>query len=277
MKRLEELILRGAERRGVSYLVPHLCQDFLQRAAFFFLQRCRRVILTTGFYVLGAGVLETDGPPGAAAIARACQRLGGEVYLFVDDFSLSLWKGFEDFFPSLYSVPIAGRAETWVVLEKYFRQIRPTLLVAVERCGATEGGKYQNFRGADITPYTAKVDLLFEQFPATIGIGDGGNEIGMGNLASYIRRYLGIEPAAVEVAHLILATVSNWGAYALVRAAEFFSGEKLLWSVEEQREFLVRLQLAGFVDGISGQPKLSVDGYSLRENEEMLLEIHASG
>ncbi len=48
---------------------------------------------------------------------------------------------------------------------------------------------------------TARLDYLFEHGIPSVGIGDGGNEIGMGNLAEVIP----------GVDRLVLASVSNWG------------------------------------------------------------------
>ena len=70
-------------------------------------------------------------------------------------------------------------------------RLEPSLLISIERCGLTKDGTYLNMRDVDISPQTARLDHLFLQHPRTIGIGDGGNEIGMGNLAQFIP---GVEP-----------------------------------------------------------------------------------
>ena len=55
----------------------------------------------------------------------------------------------------------------------------------------------------------------------TIGIGDGGNEIGMGKVRDLVRKHI---PHGEEIAccvgadQLITAGVSNWGGYALATA-----------------------------------------------------------
>src|SRR5438876_433702 len=69
----------------------------------------------------------------------------------------------------------------------------------------------------------APLDELFAAGPwDTIAIGDGGNEIGMGALSRpLIARHVahGETIACVTPArHLIVAGVSNWGAYALLGA-----------------------------------------------------------
>jgi hypothetical protein len=55
----------------------------------------------------------------------------------------------------------------------------------------------------------------------TIGIGDGGNEIGMGNVKEKVIQHIrnGEDIACnVAVNHLITAGVSNWGGWALAMA-----------------------------------------------------------
>ena len=89
-------------------------------------------------------------------------------------------------------------------------------------------------RGRDVTAATRPAHLLFEKMPwtmvggrTTIGIGDGGNEIGMGKLSwATIRKNV---PQGGEVAcrvptdYLIVAGVSNWGAYALATGVRLFA------------------------------------------------------
>ena len=75
-------------------------------------------------------------------------------------------------------------------------------------------------RDVDITPHTARVDYLFESGIPSVAIGDGGNEIGMGNLVEVIPTVerLPKNPAVAKVDRLVIASVSNWGGYGLVAA-----------------------------------------------------------
>ena len=78
-------------------------------------------------------------------------------------------------------------------------------------------------RGVDVSPWTAPLDDLFLGGPWTkLAVGDGGNEIGMGRLpAGLIARTVpnGAEIACVTSCdHLVVAGVSNWGAYGLMAA-----------------------------------------------------------
>lgn len=102
-----------------------------------------------------------------------------------------------------------------------------THLVAIERCALGADGRPHREHGWDISGDTAPLDYLFEddgwKAPwKTIGIGDGGNEIGMGVLPA------DIVEADIPNGHLIAAKtgadflvvsgVANWGAYALLAA-----------------------------------------------------------
>src|SRR5262249_21382366 len=74
--------------------------------------------------------------------------------------------------------------------------------------------------------------------PVTVGIGDGGNEIGMGAARARIAR---IDPlrariaAVVGVDHLVVAGVSNWGAYGVVAALGLLTANDLLHTAEVER------------------------------------------
>ena len=83
-------------------------------------------------------------------------------------------------------------------------QLQPSLLIAIERCSFTTPGRYQNARGEDTSEYHAKLDYLFKHHDNTIGIGDGGNEIGMGNLTEQIAAVEALpnDPATTTVSEL---------------------------------------------------------------------------
>jgi len=74
--------------------------------------------------------------------------------------------------------------------------------------------------GIDITGFNARTDFLFCfcGHTASIGIGDGGNEIGMGNVRALMTA--GGLPGddtlcATGTTDLVIASCSNWGAYGL--------------------------------------------------------------
>ena len=128
----------------------------------------------------------------------------------------------------------------------------------------------------DITEYTARLDYLFELGIPSVGIGDGGNEIGMGNVAEHIQPVdrLPDEPAITQVDRLVIASVSNWGGYGLVAAISRMVGRNLLPAVEEDSRLITEMVDDGAVDGGSGQNRYYVDNFTLEENAEMLRLLH---
>jgi hypothetical protein len=148
-------------------------------------------------------------------------------------------------------------------------------------CPSEHQNHVHNFRGQIITAQTAKTHLLFDfvrenNLPVrTIGIGDGGNEIGMGSIPwqvihANIPNGLGARIACrVATDWTIACGVSNWGAYALGTAVAWLSGRSELlrdWTDERERGVLAALVDAGAVDGVSGRPTMSVDGLTIEQH-----------
>jgi hypothetical protein len=102
-----------------------------------------------------------------------------------------------------------------------------THLIAIERMSPAADGKPHREHGWDMSRETAPLHLLFDDPTwqrrwTTIGIGDGGNEIGMGSLPQHIVETEipngPVIAATTPADHLIVAGVSNWGGYGLLAA-----------------------------------------------------------
>ena len=146
--------------------------------------------------------------------------------------------------------------------------LREVPAVSFDRC--------HTMKGRDITEEMAAAHLLFEeaarQTPrvTTIGIGDGGNEIGMGKIPwSIIRRNIpngGLVACRTPTDHLIVCGVSNWGAYGLAAGVRILRGASLeedLFDPEREKATLeVMVEKGPLVDGVSGLPTPTVDGLS---------------
>ena len=144
-------------------------------------------------------------------------------------------------------------------------------VISIERCGPSRDGKPRNMRGVDVSPWTAPLDDLFLGGPwRRIGVGDGGNEIGMGKLPpELVARNVpnGAEIACVTSCdHLVVAGVSNWGAYGLMAALALVRSD---WSstiakfLTAERDLSVTLAVvaAGGVDGVTAKREPTVDGF----------------
>ncbi len=266
---IEDIILKYS-RRGMPVLRELLPENYCLNAAEEILSwKKGTVLLTTGFYV--AGYAETDGPLGTMALAGALRKLGFFPVIVTDRYCEGYFEA-EDIAVEYMDLD-ADDAAADAILEKY----QPVGLISVERCGRDLNGIYANMRHVDISAGTAPCDALFLKALGTIptiGVGDGGNEIGMGNVAEAVRTRLGLVPAEVKADILVIATVSNWGAYGIVAALEQLTRLPLLLSFSKAERFLRRTVGMGSVDGISHEHIVRVDGFGMETEKEILDGLH---
>jgi hypothetical protein len=168
----------------------------------------------------------------------------------------------------------------------------PEAIAAFEQSvPAAEHDRCHSMRGRDITELTGPAHLLFEYAGmlspriTTIGIGDGGNEIGMGKIPwDVIRRNIprgDVVACRVPTDHLIVCGVSNWGAYGLAAGVRLLRGAKPdcdLFEVERERELLRAMVEHGpLVDGVTGQPTVTVDGLAFEHYVQPLRRLREMG
>jgi len=234
------------------------------------LRDARRVLIVTGFTV-EPDMPETDGPPGAAVLGRALRRLGASVTYVTDGPNVPLVEAALKTLDEPSDVVVypggTGGARALLTAKK------PTHLVAIERPGRNRDGDYLNMRGDSVAGWNAPIDDLFvrggglarsrgETRPVTVGIGDGGNEIGMGMVRAKIAR---IDPLRARIAtvvlvdHLVVAGVSNWGSYGVVAALARLTGSDLLHTPELERRLIAACVAAGACDGVTRRREPTVD------------------
>jgi hypothetical protein len=245
---------RGIGRLYLDYRVRNF--HFLENAAESFLNNLDRTLIITGFPIPPFMVPETDGPPGALAVAKAVEKLGGKAEILSYPEVIEALKPFD------------------VQFAKTVEASDYSLIVAVETPGRAIDGGYYSMSGLEIErrAFDEVVIEAREYGVPTIAIGDGGNEAGMGNVRDLVELYvpLGKKIASVvEADHLITAGVSNWGAYGLVAQASIMVGSNLLsdWDEEEVLEAILR---AGLIDGVRKKPSESVDGIGLEVHMGMV-------
>jgi hypothetical protein len=264
---IEDIILQYSGQRNIHKLRKYLPQNFCEQAADAILAHPGKVLITTGFWV--AGTCETDGPVGAIVLADVINELGSEPVFVTDVFCTDVLRQCREY--RVIDFPITSHAESKQIAYSIREQERPTLLISIERCGMSEDLRYYNMRKVDISDHTAKVDYLFQEFPTSIGIGDGGNEIGMGSLVEELQNEgLPIYPCTTQVQHLVIATVSNWAVYGIVAYLSKKQRPDCMKFVTV-RAILEQLVERGVIDGVTKQPVLSVDGFPL-ETLEFLVE-----
>ena len=246
----------------------------------------RSVGIITGFYVpLGTPpAAETDGPVGAAMLAGALSRVGVPCRLVTDEpcrgTCAAALRGSEI---PLDVVPLGGAVDDTVTV---WRRLGVSHAISIERCGRSANGAPRNMRGEDISAFTTPLDELFLAGPwQRIAIGDGGNEIGMGSLpASLIGAHVahGETIACVTPAdHLIVAGVSNWGAYALIGALAVIRDDwraTLIDCLDAERDGAILRSMVSdgpAVDGVTRQRTLTVDGMPAEVHHAKLRAIRA--
>jgi hypothetical protein len=247
---------------------------FCEDAARFLLTHPKHAIITTGFLIPMAHKPETDGPPSAIALGDALSTLGWEVTYVTDHYTVPLLRPFTNQ-NSIIDFPITDLCASKNFSQQLLKRINPSILISIERCGINEFGLYANMTGIDITSHTARVDTLFTESIPSIGVGDGGNEIGMGNIpVSNETKQLKINFSITSTSKLIISSVSNWGCYGLIAALSIQIQKNLLPSVDSQKCLIQDMVALGAVDGTTGQNTTTVDSFSLNKNSSVLRALH---
>ena len=255
------------------------------------LNRARRVMIVTGFTV-EPEMPETDGPPGAAVLGRALRRLGARVTYVTDAANVPLVEAALKTLAEPSDVVIYQREVD--AARRLLAAERPTHLLAIERPGRNRAGDYLNMRGDSVAAWNAPIDELFVvagavsparteggrrkvragsgrsdranmkvSRPVPIGIGDGGNEIGMGSVRAKLVRLDRLRAriaTVVPVDHLVVAGVSNWGGYGIAAELGRLTGLDLLHTPELERRLIEACVAAGACDGVTRRREPTVDG-----------------
>jgi D-glutamate cyclase len=306
---IESLVRRDPAGRGLiateSELGP-LCSGHLAQAAESLARSTGRVAIVTGFFVPDADLpcAETDGPPGAVLLATALESVGIKATLVTDLPCASAVQAAARASTQPLAVEICTQPIDW--LNEFVgseRGSQLTHLIAIERVGPSHDepslgrqerdaaaplahfqaavplghrDRCHNMRGRPIDDSTAPLHVLFEQAlqrrPAleTIGIGDGGNEIGMGCIPweELARRIRGAPaawiPCRITTDWNVIAGTSNWGAFALAAATLLLMNRvDALRSLDEEfnRRVLQQMVTEGpAIDGMTRRREPTVDG-----------------
>lgn len=311
---LEAIVHHDPGRRGLaSFVLGGQALDTGQwrAAAMDLALHARQVAIVTGFCAVTperfAG--ETDGPPGALYLARALHSLGVDTKIISDHLTIPLLQAGCDHWrlpaTMLVEFPATWNGNKGVELLTDMGVWPLTHLIAIERPGPShtleslaaqhrvESPPLANFesqvppdhrdvchnmRGQDIDRHTPAIHRAFElsgdSRPTTIGIGDGGNEIGMGKFPwETLVAAIG-SPSAPRIVSrtatdfALIAGVSNWGGYALALAVTALRGPWELtadWTPERERALIEAIARAGALDGRTLRSEATVDGLEMQE------------
>ena len=256
---------------------------------------------------LGLHKGETDGPLGAASLGRALDfGLGARtvyicdeaheapIHASVEAAGISVIDQ-ERFETRMHTALIeihppgdeAGAAFATEILERY----QPKAVIFIEKTGPNAKGVHHSITGTAKDPTeTGHAYHLADQARAagifTLGIGDGGNEIGNGIIYEAARN---IQPAGkscrcpcgdgvitvTETDVFISAAVSNWGAYGVSAQLAYMLKNSDLLQSEEMEDFMLRgCVAAGGTDGATAAQLLAVDGTGAGTQRALVRILH---
>ncbi|XP_055017459.1 D-glutamate cyclase, mitochondrial isoform X2 [Boleophthalmus pectinirostris] len=315
IRQLENIIGEDPGERGISaiFLPDELLLSCLA------LSHSSSVLITTGFptHYMHNPPDETDGPPGAIAMANMLLSLGKQVTMVTDRRGLQLN---QDIITEAVSSGVLVAPVPLVTFEDNgpdsalnflchngdVNKPRYDHLVAIERSGRAADGNYYNMRGVNIKHLLDPIDNLFiaaKDIPGirTTGIGDGGNELGMGKLRERVKNYMPkgeLIACDVPADYAITCGVSNWGGYAVCCGLFLLqscpSHQRYLkkglglkhkqckenglnqWSsglpsVEKEETFLSTLMHFGVRSGKTGNLAMEVDGLTFHPTHSDLI------
>lgn len=263
-----ELELVARNPRGMQIVRRSLLPGYCLRAAMMMHECQGTVLIGTGFPV--AGTFETDGPVGAISLYRGLEAAGKHpIIVCGDPLASALEKDFR-----VHKLPLgeSDRQARLTTARQILEQYQPKLVISIERPGQAEDFGYYNMRGESITPFAASFDEVMQEAGCpTLAVGDGGNEIGMGNVRPALRE-LNITPALTRCSELIVSDVSNWGGHALVALHGWLIGKDLLENFDNVAvlEYLSKL---GSVDGVTRENTLTEDSLAAEEGVAMIATL----
>ncbi len=285
-----------------------LCPGHLHAAAAHLAGHAKCVGIVTGFYIPRGDppAAETDGPLGSLFLAAAFAQSGIRVVVITDTLCAPAIRAAASMldFPQTDVLECPLGSDEWTSeFWKTSAGRELTHLIALERVGPSHtletltaqsrGGEVpesaflqsvpsstwnhcHNMRGEIIDAHTAPLHRLFEASQAThsdikkIGIGDGGNEIGMGCVPweELTRRLQGDHsariPCRIATDWNIVAGTSNWGGYALAAATLLLRGQIDILhplTLEHEEKLLKHVVQHGpAVDGVTRLREPTVDG-----------------
>ena len=260
------------------------------------------VIITTGIgepSKLPKG--ETDGPPGAAALARVISLIlranpivvAGADYLepvFASCRVLGM-KTSDKAEPNCVKgevLPLNDQQARTNAFE-LFNKYNPSALISIECLGPNSKGVLHTLDGIDLTKYNVPLhhifDIATQKGLLTVGLGDGGNEIGCGMVYEAVRRIqrygmicqcpckngvATVTPTDV----LLFAGTGNWAAYGITASlALLHRNLSAIHTPQEEEKSLQACVDAGARDGPTGSKELCVDAIPLETHKALLIML----
>lgn len=253
----------------------------------------KRILMVTGFTVgrdptTGRLLPETDGPVGTGEKAATLARAGYDITVATDSANMPVLKSVLDTYPGGHLVKLelfdAKRGQpARDAANELLDRVQPEAVVAIELPARNADGDYLNMRGISVADVNAPKDQIVLEANKrkgiiTVGVGDGGNEAGMGSLRSKIPPVTLADGSTVDFASTVpvdfpvTAWNSNFGAQAILANMLRNMGRLDLMPKPEQLHAAIKASVdAGAVDGVSRKGEASVDGFASKVHQGMLV------
>lgn len=242
------------------------------------------VILCSGFFDPPSMIDEGDGPVGAALLAKAlCVALDAtpvfltEVANMGRMTALAQAMGLEivehrlarttPFKASIYPLPIQPEAAEREA-KRLLDETGPAAFIAIEKPSPGTNGHYHTGLGLCVSDVIGKVNFVVEEAARrgvlTIGLGDGGNEVGMGKILDAVQEIVPTGKkigATVSTDILVVGAVANWASYAIEAClAAALHAPEVLHSAAEEARAMDAAARAGLIDPSTGAANGWIDG-----------------
>ena len=224
---------------------------------------------------LGRGITDSVGPVGARYLARVLEEVLNAVPIIIIDPELQRYCAKPAanaglLVTSVDKALLAKRgkvnaatlafwdcpvedSEARQVAARFMQELQPKALIAVEMPGKAD-------------PF---FDLANQQGVLRIGLCDGGNELGMGNLRQTLAQIspIGSTIAATGESDVpVVGASSNWAAYAIGVCIEALRGSTTVNRGIDLAGSIRRCAEEGAIDGYSSRPEAKVDGTPISMN-----------
>ncbi len=233
---------------------------------------------------------ESDGPPGAASLARILYRGLGAVPVYVNEGCHAgpivasseaaglMVKPFEQARDRHLGAAIENAPEDQLKIKAWIAEIyakyKPKAVVSTERLGAGADGNVHTATGLPLTGprsmFQGCIDIGGVVTEAnrrklfTVGIGDHGNELGFGTIYNTVVKTMPKGKALATVVKtdvVIPAMMSNWGCYGIEAClAYLLKKPQLIHSPEMEKRIVQACLDAGGLEAMYCTTEFMVDG-----------------
>ncbi|RLI64418.1 MAG: hypothetical protein DRO88_07365 [Promethearchaeia archaeon] len=254
---IDELPIGAKRAYKITQILPILIQpvkDIAQRL-YKSIQKESNLGILTGFPI--QGTFETDGPLGAFILGDFLASRRIQVNLILES----------PLKQKIQQLPWNNSARNYIKFTSISQLDKiPPVMISIEYPGQNIKGICHNMKGYPLSQHIFDIESMIDSEPPKywLGIGDGGNELGLGKIRSRIIKVIkfgkscrcecGGGIAAFRSSNeFLLGITSNLASLIITYELSILFGETLKYSWKKETQLLARLNSLGIIDGITGK------------------------